>query len=62
MNKIDAAGLDAGIERDQSGILRAVRVSALTGAGCAELRAALAERFPAHAPYSDAHVAPAVGA
>ena len=58
MNKIDAAGQDAGIERDESGILRAVRVSALTGAGCAELRAALAERFPADAPFSDAGVAP----
>jgi GTPase len=49
-NKIDAAGQDPGIERDPSGILRAVRVSALTGAGCAELRAALAERFPARDP------------
>jgi len=57
-NKIDAAGQDPGIERDESGILRAVRVSALTGAGCAELRAALAERFPAHASFSDAGVAP----
>ena len=48
--------LPAGGERDPSGILRAVRVSALTGAGCAELRAELAQRFPA----SDA--LPAVGA
>ena len=39
--------LAPGVERDESGILRAVRLSALTGAGCAELRAALAERFPA---------------
>jgi len=62
MNKIDAAGQDAGIERDESGILRAVRVSALTGAGCSELRAALAERFPAHAPFSDARVAPVLDA
>jgi GTPase len=50
LNKIDAAGLATGVERDESGILRAVRVSALTGAGCADLRAALAERFPAAAP------------
>ncbi len=62
MNKIDAAGQDPGIERDESGILRAVRVSALTGAGCAELRAALAERFPADAPFSDARVAPVLDA
>jgi len=61
-NKIDVAGQDPGIERDESGILRAVRVSALTGAGCAELRAALAERFPAHAPFSDAGVAPVLDA
>jgi len=46
-NKIDAAGLAPGVERDESGILRAVRVSALTGDGCADLRNALAERFPA---------------
>ena len=62
MNKIDAAGQDPGIERDESGILRAVRVSALTGAGCAELRAALAERFPADAPFADARVAPVLDA
>jgi len=46
-NKIDAAGLAPGVERDESGILRAVRVSAITGEGCDALRAALAERFPA---------------
>jgi GTP-binding protein HflX len=62
MNKIDAAGQDPGIERDESGILRAVRVSALTGAGCAELRAALAERFPADVPISDARVEPVLDA
>jgi len=48
-NKIDLAGLPAGVERDESGILRAVRLSALTGEGCAALRAALVERFPAGA-------------
>jgi GTP-binding protein HflX len=53
LNKIDAAGIEPGIERDESGILAAVRLSALTGAGCAELRAALAERFPAEAVASD---------
>ena len=62
LNKIDASGQDAGVERDESGILRTVRVSALTGAGCAELRAALAERFPAAAPFSDARAAPVLGA
>jgi len=58
-NKIDAADLAPGVERDESGILRAVRVSALTGAGCAELRAALAERFPASAALDAAQAAPA---
>ncbi|NDP42981.1 MAG: GTPase HflX [Aromatoleum sp.] len=60
-NKIDATALAPGIERDESGILCAVRLSALTGAGCAELRAALAERFPvaeAHPAPADAQAAP----
>jgi GTP-binding protein HflX len=61
LNKIDAAALATGVERDESGILRAVRLSALTGAGCAELRAALAERFPA-APVSEPPAAHAASA
>ena len=56
-NKIDAAGMPPGAERDPSGILRTVRVSALTGAGIAELRAALALRFPAHDALPDADTA-----
>ncbi len=62
LNKIDAAGLEPGIGRDESGILSTVRLSALTGAGCAELRAALAERFPADAAHSDSRVAPLLDA
>jgi GTP-binding protein HflX len=58
INKIDAAGLATGIERDESGIIRAVRLSALTGAGCAELRAGLAERFPAAKAHSGVDAAP----
>jgi len=46
LNKCDAAGLDPGVERDEYGKIRAVRLSALTGAGLPELAAALAERFP----------------
>ena len=46
LNKCDAAGLPPGVERDGCGTISTVRVSALTGAGCADLRAALAERFP----------------
>jgi GTP-binding protein HflX len=61
LNKIDASALAPGVERDESGILRAVRLSALTGAGCAELRAALAERFPA-APVSEPPAAHAASA
>ena len=56
-NKIDVADLAPGVERDESGILRAVRLSALTGNGCAHLRAALAERFPARAPRCTASAA-----
>jgi GTP-binding protein HflX len=45
-NKCDASACDPGVERDECGTIRAVRLSALTGAGVSELRAALAERFP----------------
>jgi GTP-binding protein HflX len=62
MNKIDAAGLEAGIDRDQSGIIARVRLSALTGVGCAELRAALAERFPAAVPHPGVCAAPVLDA
>ena len=53
VNKIDAAGLSPGVERDACGTIVTVRLSALTGAGCDDLLSALAERFPAgasHAP------------
>jgi GTP-binding protein HflX len=46
-NKIDAADIAPGVERDACGNIASVRVSAVTGAGLASLRAALAERFPA---------------
>ena len=62
LNKIDATGASAGVDRDESGIIGAVRLSALTGVGCAQLRAALAERFPADAPYSDARALPVLDA
>jgi GTP-binding protein HflX len=52
-NKIDVAGIAPGGERDPSGILHAVRVSALTGEGCLLLLTALAERFPATDPLPD---------
>ncbi|HUU74226.1 MAG TPA: GTPase HflX [Burkholderiales bacterium] len=38
-NKIDLAGLSPGVERDACGKIRAVRLSAATGAGISELRA-----------------------
>ena len=59
-NKIDATPLAPGVERDDSGIIRAVRLSALTGAGSSALRAALAERFPANDTQRDAAAAPAL--
>jgi GTP-binding protein HflX len=46
LNKCDLAGIDTGVERDGCGNISTVRVSAVTGAGLADLRAALAERFP----------------
>jgi GTP-binding protein HflX len=42
-NKIDAAGLDPGVERDQYGRISRVFVSARTGAGLEGLRGAIAE-------------------
>ena len=45
-NKCDSAGLAPGVERDGCGNISTVRLSALTGAGCDELRTALAQRFP----------------
>ena len=45
-NKCDLAQLPPGLERDACGNIYTVRTSALTGAGCADLRTALAERFP----------------
>jgi GTP-binding protein HflX len=46
LNKCDSAGLVPGVERDGCGTISTVRLSALTGAGSTDLRAALAERFP----------------
>jgi GTP-binding protein HflX len=59
-NKIDRADITPGSERGESGIIADVRLSALTGDGCADLRAALAERFPAVVPLSNAIDAPTV--
>jgi len=48
-NKIDTAKLDAAVERDQYGRISRAFVSARTGAGLAELRAAIAEFAQARA-------------
>jgi len=53
LNKIDASGLSPGVERDAYGTIRTVRLSALSGAGCAGFTDALAERFPAGATHAD---------
>jgi GTP-binding protein HflX len=58
LNKCDLAQIEAGVERDGCGNISTVRVSAATGAGLADLRAALAERFPIE-PVFDATVTPA---
>jgi GTP-binding protein HflX len=52
-NKIDAAGLPAGFERDEYGRIRRVFVSARTGAGLELLRAALDERFSPAVPAAE---------
>jgi GTPase len=45
-NKADVGTREPAVARDEYGKIHAVRLSALTGAGVPELRAALAERFP----------------
>jgi len=45
-NKIDAAGLDPAVDRDEYGRISRVLVSARTGAGIAGLRGAIAEAAP----------------
>ena len=42
-NKIDAAGLEPGVERDACGKIASIRVSALTGAGIDRVHALLNE-------------------
>jgi GTPase len=49
-NKIDAAGLAPGVERDEYGRIRRVFVSARSGAGLADLRGAIAEAAQARQP------------
>ena len=49
LNKVDLADLPPGVERDGCGTISTVRLSAATGAGCADLKSALAERFPVRA-------------
>jgi len=53
LNKADLAGLAPGVERDGCGTITSVRTSALTGDGCAELKAALRERFTRPAATAD---------
>ena len=58
-NKIDAAGLSEGVERDQYGRISRVLLSARTGAGLEQLRGAIAEfareRTAVRAPTAQAH-------
>jgi GTPase len=58
-NKIDAAGLEPGIERDQYGRISRVFVSARTGAGLELLRDAIAEYAKARATERGASALPA---
>jgi len=45
-NKCDITGIPTGLERDACCNISSVRVSAVSGTGLSDLRAALAERFP----------------
>jgi GTP-binding protein HflX len=53
-NKIDLQGLEAGVKRDEYGKIASIHLSAITGAGLADLRAALVE--VRDAPESDVQV------
>ena len=57
LNKCDLAGIPEGIERDEYGKIRTIRLSALTGAGCDAVQRLLAETFPSDASASLAHEA-----
>jgi GTPase len=48
-NKIDLAGLEPGVDRDEYGKIRRIRVSARTGDGLGDLRAAITEIAAARA-------------
>ena len=50
LNKCDLAGIPSGIERDEYGKIRTIRLSALTGAGCDAVQRLFAEAFPLTAP------------
>jgi GTP-binding protein HflX len=66
LNKIDLTSIPAGVDRDECGTIRRVRLSARTGAGLGELRLALIEAAASKDPsrnstnktenLSDAHV------
>jgi GTP-binding protein HflX len=45
LNKCDVAGTPPGVERDEYGKIRTIRLSALTGAGCDAVPKVLAEAF-----------------
>jgi len=52
LNKCDLAGLPPGVERDEYGKIRTIRLSALTGAGCDAVHGLFAETFPLIIPES----------
>src|SRR5262249_37752124 len=55
LNKCDIADLAPGVDRDGCGNICCIRTSAVTGAGCADLRAALSELFPREPTIPDTH-------
>jgi GTP-binding protein HflX len=50
LNKCDLSGLAPGVERDEYGKIRTIRLSALTGAGCDAVPMALVETFAPDEP------------
>ena len=58
LNKCDIAALPPGVERDEYGKIRTIRLSALTGAGCEAIRQLFAEVFPSPVPVTHIPGAP----
>ena len=61
LNKCDLTNVAPGVERDEYGKIRTIRLSALTGAGIEAVHQLFAELFPSSSSFPSAPSAPAIG-